>query len=157
MAGSAFPTVEPVPLPEAAATPQSSEPLLPSPSTQVQKIRLHLSSYFSKSSTTKESGMEKLHTSPAQDGGSGRVIDLIDLPVVGLAVFKTEGTEGTTVISHGLGQGQGIRIGAEVDLVPDRLPAGSPIQDRVDGHSRGSRSRRRLVGLARARRRTGPH
>jgi len=40
---SALPTVEPVPLPEAAATPQSKDPLWPYPSLQEKKILPHSS------------------------------------------------------------------------------------------------------------------
>jgi len=40
---SALPTVEPVPLPEAGATPQSTDPLWPYPSLQEKKILPHWS------------------------------------------------------------------------------------------------------------------
>jgi len=82
--------------------------------------------------------------------GRGRVVDLVDPPVVRLAVLRAQGGQGHPVVRHGGGQDQGVGVCAQVDLMPNCVPSGSPVQGRADVHARGSVGRLRPTGLRRA-------
>jgi len=80
----------------------------------------------------------------------GGVVDLVDPPVVCLAVLRAQGGQGHPVVRHGGGQGQGVGVCAQVDLMPDCVPSGPPVQGRADVHARGSVGRLRGTGVRRA-------
>jgi len=76
----------------------------------------------------------------------GGVVDLVDPPVVGLAVLAAQCVQGHLVVRDGLGQGQGVGVCAEVDLMPGRLPARPPVEQGVHGHVSSPRLGLRRTG-----------